>query len=57
MLRMLLFLTRIGCRDTRMQEATDCFVRKQDKEGRWRLQKTPDEPMLIEIETEGQQSK
>lgn len=57
MLRMLLFLTRIGCRDTRMQEAVDYLVRKQNREGRWKLQKVPKKPMPVEIEAKGQPSK
>jgi hypothetical protein len=57
MLRMLLFLTRTGCRDPRMQEAVDYLVRKQSREGRWKLQKTPVKPMPIGIETKGQPSK
>jgi len=57
MLRMLLFLTRIGCRDARMQEAVDYLVSKQNREGKWKLQKTPNKPMPIEIEAKGQPSK
>ena len=59
MLRMLLFLTRVGCREERMQEAVDYLVRKQNREGRWKLQKVPQasRPMPVEIESKGEPSK
>jgi len=57
MLRMLLFLTRVGCRDERMQEAVDYLVRKQSKEGKWKLQKIPRKPVPVEIEVRKQPSK
>lgn len=56
-LRMLLYLTGIGCRDPRMQEAVDYLVRKQNREGRWKLQKVPDKPVSVELEARGEPSK
>ncbi len=62
MLRMLLFLTRLGIRDDRMQEAVDLLVKKQDKLGRWKQQHAFPKTrasgfMILPDEEKGQPSK
>jgi hypothetical protein len=56
-LRMLLFLTAIGRHDERMQEAVDYLVAKQSKDGRWKLQRTFNDRMPVQIEEKGRPSK
>jgi hypothetical protein len=55
-LRMLLFLSKLGIHDPRMQEAVETLVRKQNKLGQWKLQKVPDR-MPIPLEKKGEPSK
>jgi hypothetical protein len=50
-------LTRLGCKDERMQEAVDLVVSKQDAEGRWKLENTYNGRFHTNIETKGKQSK
>ncbi len=38
LLRMLLFLTKLGIHDPRMQEAVACLARKQNRDGQWKQQ-------------------
>ena len=62
LLRMLLFLTKLGIHDDRMQDAVDRLVRKQDKLGRWKQQRTYPKTrwsghMPIPIDTKGEPSK
>ena len=62
LLRMLLFLTMLGTRHARMQDAIDCLARKQDKLGRWKQQHTYPRTrasgyMPIPIDAKGQPSK
>jgi hypothetical protein len=62
LLRMLLFLTRLGIRDDRMQDAIDLLVKKQNKLGQWKQQhvfpKTKSQGFMpIPIDPKGQPSK
>jgi hypothetical protein len=62
MLRMLLFLSELGFHDTRMQDAIDSLVRKQNKLGQWKQQHVFPKTrasgfMPIPIEPHGQPSK
>ncbi len=56
-LEILGILTRLGCRDERMQEALDVVQSKQDREGRWKLESSWNGRMLVRIEKEGDPSK
>ena len=56
-LEVLLVLTQLGIRDQRMQEAIDLVVSKQDDDGRWRLDETVNDRVLVRIESRGQASK
>jgi hypothetical protein len=62
MLRMLLFLTRLGIHDNRMQDAIDLLVKKQNNLGQWKQQhvfpKTRSQGFMpIPIDPKGQRSK
>jgi hypothetical protein len=50
-------LTRVGCRDGRMQEAIDLVISTQDANGRWKLADTFNGRFHVDIETKGQPSK
>jgi len=50
-------LTRLGYRDSRMQEAIDLILSKQDKQGRWPLEETFNGRFLVNIEQKGKPSK
>ena len=50
-------LTRLGYRDSRMQEAIDLILSKQDKQGRWTLEETFNGRFLVDIEQKGKPSK
>lgn len=50
-------LTRLGYRDTRMDEAADLIASKQDKKGRWKLENTYNGRFQVNIEREGAASK
>ncbi len=56
-LEILGILTRLGCRDERMQEALDVLRSKQDADGRWSLESSWTGRMLVRIEKEGLPSK
>lgn len=56
-LEILGILTRLGCRDERMQEAVNLMVSKQDAAGRWALENTFNGKMLVDIEVKGKPSK
>lgn len=56
-LDMLLILTRLGYRDKRMQKAVDLVISKQDKQGRWKLERSFNDKMLVRIEKVNQPSK
>ena len=52
-----MILTKLGYRDKRMQRAVDLIVSKQDGQGRWKLDRSFDNKMLVKIEKKGQPSK
>lgn len=56
-LEILGILSKIGCRDKRMQEAVDLVVSKQDASGRWKLDNTFNGRFQIDIEEKGKPSK
>jgi hypothetical protein len=56
-LEILGILTRLGCRDERMQEAVDLVVSKQDASGRWRLADTFNGRFQVDVEEKGKPSK
>ena len=56
-LEILGILTRLGCKDERMQEAVDLVVSKQDAEGRWKLENTYNGRFHTNIEMKGKASK
>jgi hypothetical protein len=50
-------LTKLGCKDERMQEAVDLVVSKQDAQGRWKLENTFNGRFQVDIEKKGKPSK
>jgi len=56
-LEILGILTRLGCRDDRMQEAIDVVVSRQDDSGRWTLANTFNGRFQVDIEEKGKPSK
>jgi hypothetical protein len=56
-LEMLGILTRLGCRDPRMQEAIDLVLSKQDREGRWLMDKSLNGRFIVRLESDGKPSK
>lgn len=50
-------LTKLGCRDERMQEAIDVVVSKQDPNGTWKLASTFNGRFQVDIEEKGKPSK
>ena len=50
-------LTRLGCKDDRMQDAIDLIISKQNENGRWILEKTFNGRMQANIEQKGKESK
>jgi hypothetical protein len=56
-LEILGILTKLGCRDSRMQKAIDLVESKQDEEGRWKLESTFNGRFQTNIEQKGKQSK
>jgi hypothetical protein len=56
-LEILGILTRLGCRDARMQEAVDVVVAKQDASGRWALASTFNGQFQVDVEEKGKPSK
>jgi hypothetical protein len=56
-LEILGILTKLGCKDDRMQEAVDLVVSKQDDNGRWRLESTFNGRFQTNIESKGKPSK
>jgi hypothetical protein len=56
-LEILGILTRLGCKDERMQEAVDLVVSKQDEQGRWKLESTFNGRFQTSIEQKGESSK
>lgn len=56
-LEILGILTKLGCRDGRMQEAVDLVVSKQDGLGRWKLERSFNGRLQVNIEQKGKPSK
>ncbi|MCU0521638.1 MAG: nitrogen fixation protein NifH [Anaerolineae bacterium] len=56
-LEILEILTRLGCRDSRMQEAVDVLVSRQDSTGKWTLANTFNGRFLVDVEEIGKPSK
>jgi hypothetical protein len=50
-------LLKLGYRDSRMQEAIDLILSKQDEQGRWTLEETFNGRFLVNIEQKGRPSK
>lgn len=56
-LEILGILTKLGCRDGRMQEAVDLVAAKQGSDGRWKLENTFNGRFQTNIEQKGKKSK
>lgn len=56
-LEILGILTKLGCRDERMQEAVDLVLSKQDERGRWKLESTFNGRFQTNVEQKGESSK
>ncbi len=56
-LEILGILTRLGYKDERMREAVDLVVSKQDNQGRWKLERTFNGRMQVNIEHKDKPSK
>jgi len=56
-LEILLVLTQLGYYDPRMQEAIDLVIRKQDSQGKWKMDDTFNGRFQVDIEVKGQPSK
>jgi hypothetical protein len=56
-LEVLDILTRLGYKDDRMQDAFDLVISKQDKSGRWKLEKSFNGRMQVRVEQIGKESK
>ena len=56
-LEILGILTRLGYRDERMQDAINIMISKQNKQGRWTLEKTFNGRFQVNIEKKGKLSK
>ena len=56
-LEILGILTKLGCKDERMQEAVDLVVSKQDENGMWKLENTFNGRFQVSIEQKGDSSK
>jgi hypothetical protein len=56
-LEILGILTKLGCRDSRMQEAVDLVLSKQDSRGRWELENTYNGRYQVNVERKGKESK
>ncbi len=56
-LEILVILTRLGYHDSRMKEALNLVISKQDDQGRWKLEKTFNGRFQVDIEQRGKPSK
>lgn len=56
-LEILGILTRLDCRDERMREAVDFVTKKQDDQGKWKLESTFNGRVQVNIEQKGKPSK
>ncbi len=55
-LEVLGILTKLGCKDERMQETVDLVLSKQDSQGRWALESTFNGRFQVNIERKGELS-
>jgi hypothetical protein len=53
----LLILSKIGCKDDRMQEAVDLLISKRDENGRWLLERPNNGGFQADIEYRVEESK
>jgi hypothetical protein len=53
----LLILSKIGCKDDRMQEAVDLLISKRDENGRWLLERPNNGRFQADIEYRVEESK
>ncbi|GAJ15142.1 unnamed protein product, partial [marine sediment metagenome] len=56
-LEVLDILTKLGYKDDRMCDAFDLVISKQDKNGRWKLEKSFNGRMQVRVEQIGKESK
>ena len=56
-LEMLGVLAKLGYRDERMQEAIDLVISKQDAQGRWKMEKSYNNRLIVSLEKDGKPSK
>jgi hypothetical protein len=56
-LEMLSVMVKLGYRDDRMQDAIDLLVSKQDEQGRWKMEKSYNNRLLVSVEKDGKPSK
>ncbi len=56
-LEVLDILTSLGYKDDRMHDAFDLVISKQDKNGRWKLEKSFNGRMQVRVEQIGKESK
>lgn len=56
-LEILDILTGLGIRDSRMQEAVNAVLAKQDDAGRWRAENTYSDKLLVPVDSKDEQSK
>jgi hypothetical protein len=56
-LEILLILTQLNCRDSRMQDAIDILLSKQDQQGRWKMENSYNGKVIVNIEKKGNPSK
>jgi hypothetical protein len=56
-LEMLSLMVKLGYRDTRMQDAFDLLISKQDGQGRWQMEKSYNKRLIATLEKDGKPSK
>jgi hypothetical protein len=56
-MEMLCILVKLGYRDERMQDAIDLMLSKQNEQGRWIMEKSYNNRLLVSVEKDGKPSK
>lgn len=56
-LEILLILTRLGCKDPRMQDAVGILLTKQDNQGMWKMENSYNGKFITNIEKKGKASR
>ena len=56
-LEMLGVMVKLGYHDERMQDAIDLLISKQDRQGRWKMEKSYNNRLLVGLEKDGKPSK